>query len=49
LPALFDEGVSRTQLAGRWILLGRDPALEQRMLAEIQTRLAPQAPTPAAF
>lgn len=33
------EPVSRTQLAGRWILMGRDPALEERMLAEIQARL----------
>jgi hypothetical protein len=33
------EPVSRTQLAGRWILVGRDPALEQQMLSEIQARL----------
>jgi hypothetical protein len=38
-----DENVSRTQLAGHWILLGRDPALEQRILADIQARLSPQA------
>jgi hypothetical protein len=42
LPSPEFEGVSRTQLASRWILLGRDPALEQRMLAEIQARLSPQ-------
>ncbi len=35
-----DEGVIATSLAGHWILLGRDPALEQRMLAEIQARLS---------
>lgn len=33
------EPVNRTQLAGRWILVGRDPALEERMLSEIQARL----------
>jgi hypothetical protein len=49
LPTDSGEAVSRTDLYGRWILIGRDPALEQRMLAEIQARLAPQAATPAPF
>lgn len=44
LPSTIDERqreeVSRTQLASRWILIGRDPALEQRMLSDIQSRLA---------
>ena len=42
LPSL-DEGVSHTRLASHWILLGRDPALEQKILANIQARLSPQA------
>jgi hypothetical protein len=46
LPSVPAEAVSRTQLAGRWILIGRDPALEQQMLADIQSRLTVQ---PAAF
>jgi hypothetical protein len=33
------EQVSRTRLAGNWILIGRDPALEQRILGDIQSRL----------
>jgi hypothetical protein len=36
------EAVSRTQLAGRWIHIGRDPALEQQILADIQSRLTVQ-------
>jgi hypothetical protein len=43
LPTNRDEPVSPIKLAGNWILLGRDPALEQRMLADIQCRLSPQA------
>jgi hypothetical protein len=39
------EQVSHTRLSGRWILIGRDPALEQRILADIQSRLSVQ-PTP---
>ena len=47
LPTERDEDdVSRTQLNGGWILLGRDPALEQRLLAEIQARLAPLPAAP---
>jgi hypothetical protein len=42
LPTNREEPVSPTRLAGNWILLGRDPALEQRILADIQARLAPQ-------
>ncbi len=38
----YEEPVSPVRLAGNWILLGRDPPLEQRILAEIQARLAPQ-------
>jgi hypothetical protein len=37
--------VSHTRLSGNWILVGRDPALEQRILADIQSRLSVQ-PTP---
>jgi hypothetical protein len=40
LPSRRLEQVSRTRSSPRWIQLGRDPALEQRMLAEIQTRLS---------
>jgi hypothetical protein len=36
------ETVGPGMLAGHWILLGRDPALEQRMLSEIQARLSVQ-------
>ncbi len=43
LPSSVDEGVSPIRLAGNWILLGRDPALERQMLADIQARLTPQA------
>jgi hypothetical protein len=45
LPTLDNEPVSPTRLASNWILLGRDPALEQQILADIQARLSPQ-PTP---
>lgn len=40
------EQVSRTRLSGNWILIGRDPALEQQILADIQSRLSVQ---PAAY
>lgn len=43
LPSTAEEPVSPTRLAGNWILLGRDPALEQRILADLQARLGPQA------
>lgn len=39
LPSRRLEEVSRTHPSPRWIPLGRDPALEQRMLAEIHARL----------
>jgi hypothetical protein len=39
LPSRRLEEVSRTRLSPRWIQLGRDPALEQRLLAEIHARL----------
>jgi hypothetical protein len=40
LPSRRLEQVNRTHLSPRWIQLGRDPALEQRMLAEIHARLS---------
>jgi hypothetical protein len=40
LPSARAEQVSHTRSSPRWIPLGRDPALEQRMLAEIHARLA---------
>jgi hypothetical protein len=40
LPSRRLEGISRTHSSLRWIQLGRDPALEQRMLAEIHARLS---------
>jgi hypothetical protein len=43
LPPSQDEPVNPTRLGGNWIMLGRDPALEQLILADIQARLAPQA------
>lgn len=39
LPSSRLEQVSRTRASQCWISLGRDPALEQRMLAEIHARL----------
>jgi len=46
LPSVPADAVSRTQLAGAWIHIGRDPALEQAILADIQSRLVVQ---PAAY
>ncbi len=40
LPSRRTQTVSRTRSSPRWISLGRDPPLEQRMLAEIHSRLA---------
>lgn len=40
LPSRRLEQVSRTRSSPRWIPLGRDPLLEQRMLGEIHARLA---------
>ena len=42
LPSERQDDVSRTQLAGNWIFIGRDPALEQQILADLQARLAIQ-------
>jgi hypothetical protein len=39
LPSVRAEKVHRTRSSARWISLGRDPPLEQRMLAEIHARL----------
>jgi hypothetical protein len=39
LPSQQVEAVSRTMSSSRWLMLGRDPLLEQRMLADIQARL----------
>ncbi|MCI0335566.1 MAG: hypothetical protein L0228_20350 [Planctomycetes bacterium] len=39
LPSRRLEDVSRARSSPRWIQLGRDPLLEQRMLADIQARL----------
>ena len=40
LPSRRLEEVSRMRSSPRWLQLGRDPALEQRMLAEIHARLS---------
>ena len=40
LPSRRLEQVGRTQASPRWIQLGRDPPLEQRMLADIHARLS---------
>jgi hypothetical protein len=40
LPSRRLEQVSRTRTSPRWISLGRDTALEQRMLADIHARLS---------
>jgi hypothetical protein len=39
LPTKRLEEITRTHTSPRWIQLGRDPALEQRMLADIHARL----------
>jgi hypothetical protein len=39
LPSGRLEEVARDRASPRWLSLGRDPALEQRMLAEIHARL----------
>ena len=39
LPSQRAGGVSRTHSSPRWIPLGRDPALEARMLADIHARV----------
>jgi hypothetical protein len=39
LPSQRLEEIARTHTSPRWIQLGRDPALEQRMLADIHARL----------
>ena len=40
LRSRLSEEVSRTRFSPNWIPLGRDPLVEQQMLAEIQARLA---------
>jgi hypothetical protein len=42
LPSNPANQVSRTRLSGNWIFIGRDPALEQVILANIQSRLGAQ-------
>lgn len=42
LPSNPAELGSRTRLSGNWIFIGRDPALEQEILANIQERLGAQ-------
>jgi hypothetical protein len=39
LPSRRDDAVSRTRSSPIWLPLGRDPALEQRILADIRARL----------
>ena len=39
LPSTAAEAVSRTQLASSWIFIGRDPELEQAIIADLQSRL----------
>ena len=50
LPSRRAQDVTRTSSSRRWIQLGRDPPLEQRMLAEIHARLCgittPANPSP---
>jgi hypothetical protein len=46
LPSRRLEEISRTRSSPRWIRLGRDPALEQRMLADIHARLTGVATGP---
>jgi hypothetical protein len=40
LPSRRLEQVGRSQTSPRWLQLGRDPPLEQRMLADIHARLS---------
>jgi len=42
LESRLSEGVLRTRLSKSWLPLGRDPAIEQQMLAEIRARVAGQ-------
>lgn len=39
LPSTAAEAVSRTRLASNWIFIGRDPELEQAIIADLQSRL----------
>lgn len=43
LRSRLNEDVSKTQFAPNWIPLGRDPDVEQQILADIQARLTQQA------
>lgn len=49
LPSYRTASVGRTPPSPCWIPLGRDPALEQRMLAEIHARLAGAATAGSVF
>jgi hypothetical protein len=49
LPSRRVEEVSRTRSSPRWIQLGRDPPLEQQLLADIQARLGGVAAQPPGF
>ncbi|MCA9229936.1 MAG: hypothetical protein KDA57_04740 [Planctomycetales bacterium] len=43
LSSRVNEGVFRTRLSDHWLSLGRDPAVEQQMLAEIRARVVGEA------
>ena len=43
LPSQRVDEITRTRASRRWIQLGRDPALEQRMLGDLQARLTGNA------
>lgn len=47
LPSTAAEAVSRTQLASNWIFIGRDPELEQAIIADLQSRLVVSPTMPA--
>jgi hypothetical protein len=46
LPSQRLEDVNRVRSSPQWLLLGRDPLLEQRMLGDIQARLGGAAALP---
>lgn len=49
LPSRRLEQVSRARSSPRWIQLGRDPPLEQRILADLHARLSGVQTQPASF
>lgn len=49
LPSKRLDEITRTHLSPKWIPMGRDPALEQRMLADIHARLNGVASSPSVF